>query len=306
VFDAKTVSMQEPSVRPLREQVGSIRSLLYVPASSERFLARAHERGADAIVLDLEDAVAPERKDDARARLATAVKAVGERGAVVFVRINSEPGRIRLDAEAACRAGAFGLFVAKSREARALAALEAFLDRIERDIGRTATCFVPMIEDPGAVLDARSIAAASGRVFALATGGEDLATALGAEPTPEVLRVPKLMVHLAAKAAGVRSFGLMRTVADYNDLAGIETAAREARMFGFDGATCVHPAVVPILNRAFSPSAAEIDRARALIAAFEAANTKGLGAFEFEGRMVDEPVVQRARALLARASAAKA
>ena len=152
---------------------------------------------------------------------------------------------------------------------------------------------VPMIEDPGAVLDARSIAAASARVFALITGSEDLATSLGAEPTPEVLRMPKLMVHFAAKAAGVRSFGLLRTVADYNDLAGIEKATREARAFGFDGATCVHPAVVPILNRGFSPSAAEIERARALIAASEAAAAQGLGAFAFEGRMADEPVVAR-------------
>jgi citrate lyase subunit beta/citryl-CoA lyase len=96
----------------------------------------------------------------------------------------------------------------------------------------------------------------------------------------------------------VRSLGLLRTVADYNDLEGIETSAREARMFGFDGASCVHPAVVPILNRAFSPSPEELDRARALIAAFEQATAGGRGAFAFEGRMVDEPVVQRARALL--------
>jgi citrate lyase subunit beta/citryl-CoA lyase len=151
------------------------------------------------------------------------------------------------------------------------------------------------------VLDARAISAATPRVFGLATGGEDLATALGAEPTPEVLRYPKLLVHLAAKAAGVRSFGLLRTVADYNDLEGIEKSAREARMFGFDGASCVHPAVVPILNRAFSPSPEEIEHARALIAAFEAAKAEGRGAFAFEGRMVDEPVVQRARALIDKA-----
>ena len=109
------------------------------------------------------------------------------------------------------------------------------------------------------------------------------------------------MVHYAAKAAGVLSFGLMRTVADYDDLVGMEKSAREARMFGFDGASCVHPTVVPILNRAFSPSAEELDRARRLIAEFERATANGQGAFAFEGKMVDEPVVQRARALLERA-----
>jgi citrate lyase subunit beta/citryl-CoA lyase len=275
-----------------------IRSLLYVPVSSERFLAKAHERGADAIILDLEDAVAPARKDAARARLGEAVALARRGGAVMFVRINSEPARIRLDAEAACRAGADGLLVPKVRAAGTIAALADFLGGIEQAIGRGAVSLVPMIEDPGAVLDARTIATASPRVFALMTGGEDLATALAAEPTPEVLRLPKLMVHLAAKAAGVRSFGLLRTVADYNDLEGIEQSAHEARRHGFDGASCVHPAVVPILNRAFWPTEAELDHARALIAAFDTAQAVGQGAFEFEGRMVDEPVVQRARALI--------
>jgi citrate lyase subunit beta / citryl-CoA lyase len=278
-----------------------IRSLLYVPASSERFLAKAHERGADAIILDLEDAVAPAQKDAARARLAEAIAMARRGGATIFVRINADPGRIRLDAEAACRAGADGLLVPKSRDAGAIAALGDFLGGVEQAIGRNAISLVPMIEDAGAVFAAPSIATASARVFALMTGGEDLATALGAEPTPEVLHLPKLLVHLAAKAAGVRSFGLLRTVADYNDLQGIEQSAYEARRHGFDGASCVHPAVVPILNRAFSATEAELDHARALIAAADKAQAAGLGAFEFEGRMVDEPVVRRARAFIEKA-----
>ena len=278
-----------------------IRSLLYVPVSSERFLAKAHERGADAIILDLEDAVAPSRKDAARGRLGAAVAMSRRGGATIFVRINSEPARIRLDAEAACWAGAAGLFVPKAREPRAVAALADFLDGIEQAVGRTAMSLVPMIEDPGAVLDARTIALASRRVFALVAGGEDLATALGAEPTPEVLHFPKMMVHFAAKAAGLLSFGLLRTVADYSDLDGIEKSAREARRYGFDGASCVHPAVVPILNRAFSLSPEELDRAKALVAAFDAASAAGHGAFAFEGHMVDEPVVRRARALIGKA-----
>jgi citrate lyase subunit beta/citryl-CoA lyase len=278
-----------------------IRSLLYVPVSSERFLAKAHERGADAIILDLEDAVAPAQKDAARARLAEAVKMVRRNGAAVFVRINAEAERIRLDAEAGCRAGADGLMVPKSRDPEDIAALTRFLDGVEHEARRTATLLVPMIEDAGAVLDARDIAGASPRVFALMTGGEDLATALDAEPTPDVLRVPKLLVHYAAKAVGVRSFGMLRTVADYNDLEGITQSAAEARRHGFDGATCVHPGVVPILNRAFSPSEAELAHAWALIAAAEKATSEGVGAFQFEGRMVDEPVVKRARALVGRA-----
>jgi citrate lyase subunit beta / citryl-CoA lyase len=277
-----------------------IRSLLYVPASSERFIAKAHEREADAIILDLEDAVVPAQKSAARARLATAVPSVGQRGAAVFVRINAEEELWRLDAEAAARAGASGLLVPKSREAGMLQELAAVLEKLERSTGRSRVALVPMIEDAGAVLDARAIASATPRVLGLVAGGEDLATALDAEPTPEVLYLPKLLVHLAAKAAGVRSFGLLRTVADYGDLAAVEKSAREARALGFDGASCVHPSVVPILNRAFSPSAEEVDRANRLIAAAEEAKARGEGALAFEGKMVDEPVVKRARALLER------
>ena len=277
-----------------------IRSLLYVPASSERFVAKAAERGADAIVLDLEDAVAPSEKIAARSKLGETVPTVGKNGAVVFVRINSEPERLRADAEAAVHAGAFGLLVPKSRDPKALRELAGWLAPLEK--GRKATALVPMIEDPGAVLDARAIATATPRVFAMLTGGEDLATALGGDPTPEVLTVPKLLVHYAAKAAGVLSWGLLRTVADYNDLTGIEKSAREARAHGIDGATCVHPAVVPVLNKAFSASAEELNHARRLVAAYEKAHASGLGAVEFEGKMIDEPVAQRARALLKRNS----
>jgi len=281
-----------------------IRSLLYVPASSERFVAKAHERGADAIILDLEDAVAPREKERARATLTEAVPSVGRNGAKVFVRINALSTGLALDdAQAACRAGAFGLFVAKVQGPSDLQKLDAELDRVERAHRREhPVVLVPMLEDPGAILDARAIAAASRRSFALVSGSEDLATALGGEPTPEVLRLPKLLVHLAAKAAGLRSFGMLRTVADFRDGEAVARSAREARTFGFDGASCIHPSVVPILNAAFSPSPEEIERARRMVAAFEVAKADGRGAFLFDGKMVDEPVVERARQLVARAS----
>jgi citrate lyase subunit beta/citryl-CoA lyase len=278
-----------------------IRSLLYVPTSSERFIAKAHERGADAIILDLEDSVASSEKEKARAGLAEAVPAVSRNGAKVFVRINSEADLMFADAEAACRAGAFGLFVPKTRNPNDLIRLDQYLDKIERGrLDPKKTLLVPMIEDPGAVLDARTLASATTRTFGLITGGEDLATAMGAEPTPEVLRFPKLLVHLAAKAAGVLSFGLLRSVADYRDLDGIKRAAKEARDFGFDGASCVHPSIIAILNETFAPSAEEIDRATRMIAAYEESLAAGQGACVFEGKMIDVPVVARARAMLAK------
>lgn len=278
-----------------------IRSLLYVPASSSRFIAKAHERGADAIILDLEDSVAPGEKEKARAGLAEAVPSVSRNGAKVFVRINSEEHRIFDDAEAACRAGAFGLFVTKASQASELKRLARHLDKVEKTLKRRQyTVFVPMIESPGAVLDARALATATPRVFGLITGSEDLATAMGAEPTPEVLRFPKLMVHFAAKASGVLSFGFLLSQAEFRDTEAIARAAREARSFGFDGGTCVHPSAIPILNEAFSPSVAEMDRAKRMIIAYEESLAAGKGACIFEGKMIDVAMVTRARALLAR------
>jgi citrate lyase subunit beta/citryl-CoA lyase len=277
-----------------------IRSLLYVPASAPRFVAKAHERGADAIILDLEDSVAVTEKDAARAALADAVPAVGRTGATVFVRVNSEPERLRADLEAACRAGAYGVLLPKSRDPAALQALATWLSGLEAEIGRGELRFMPVLEDPGAVFDARAIGMATPRNMALLTGGEDLATAMGAEPSPELLFLPKQLVNLAAKAAGLMSFGLLRTVADFQDIAGIAASAKQARALGFDGATCVHPAVVPILNAAFAPSESELETARRMIAANEVERAHGRGAFTFEGKMVDQPVVERARRLLAR------
>ncbi|RYE07140.1 MAG: CoA ester lyase [Hyphomicrobiales bacterium] len=254
-----------------------LRSLLYVPAHAERFLAKAHERGADAIILDLEDAVPEADKDAARNGLRESVKAVGRNGARVLVRINAGARR-RADADAAKAAGASAIVLAKAR-----------LDELD-DI---ALPVIAMLEDAASILDARAYAKHA-NVMGLLVGSEDLATSLGGEPTPEVLRFPKLLAHYAAKAEGKLSLGLLRSVADFKDLPAIEAAGREARAHGFDGATCVHPSVVPLLNVAFTPTAEEIAWAGRVIEAAKG----GEGAFTVDGRMVDAPVITRARRIL--------
>jgi len=273
-----------------------MRSLLYVPAHSDRFTAKAHERGADAIILDLEDSVPEEAKDLARDGLLEVVPAVGRGGAKVLVRINGGARQME-DAIAACRAGADALYVPKVESPETLAALAERLEREEAQSGRGETQLVALIEDIGAVLDARSIARGP-RLIALSLGGEDLALGLGAQPTPDVLRMPKLLVHYAAKERGLLSFGLLRSVADYSDRARIEVAAAEARDHGFDGATCVHPSVVPLLNAAFSPSAEQRLWAERVLKAGESAK----GAFQLDGQMIDAPILARARAILDRTS----
>ncbi len=274
-----------------------LRSLLYVPASSERFIAKAHERGADAIVIDLEDSVAHSEKQAARAGLPQSVSMAGRGGAKVFVRVNAEPELQKSDAEAACRAGAFGLFIAKASSPEQVRELAEHLGATERELGRDPLAFVALLEDAGAVLDARPIAACK-RVLGLVAGGEDIATSMGAESLPEVLRLPKLLVHLAAKAEGKLSFGTLTTVADYQQRDALEAAAREASRHGFDGATCIHPSAVPIMNAAFSPSEEKVAWARAVLDAAAGAAAEGKGAFLVGDRMVDAPIVERARRIL--------
>lgn len=266
-----------------------MRSLLYVPAHSERFISKAHERGADAIILDLEDSVPPEHKSGARTGLARAIQTVGQAGAQVFVRVNSGERQLA-DAVAACHAGAAGLVIPKVQQPQALAALAAELALIEAKLNRSPLRFIALLEDPGAVLSAAAIAKAP-RLVGLATGGEDLALSLGGRPTPAVLHLPKLMVHYAAKASGLLSLGLLRSVADYADLAAITAAVQEAREHGFDGATCVHPSAIPHLNEGFSPTPEELDWARRVLALAEGQT----GPFAMDGHMIDAPVVARAQ-----------
>ncbi|MBT1156974.1 CoA ester lyase [Aminobacter anthyllidis] len=273
-----------------------LRSLLYVPAHAERFVAKAHERGADAIILDLEDSVPVGSKLAARDALSAAVRHVGQAGARVFVRINADADLRFDDAAAAVLAGVTGLMVPKLAAVEDLDRLVAHLVPFEGE----QTPFIGLVEEPGAVLDARSLAAHP-RVIGLALGGEDFATAMGAEPTPEVLRFPKQLVHMAAKASDKLSFGLLRSIADYADIDGIRVATAEAKAFGFDGATCVHPSAIAVLNAGFSPTEAELDWARRVIAEAEKAERKSHGAFVFEGKMVDAPVIARAHAILAKA-----
>lgn len=275
-----------------------IRSFLYVPGSNERFIAKAHTRGADAIIIDLEDAVVEGEKTHARDALPKTVRRVGQAGAHVFVRVNHREDRLTVDAEAACRAGACGILIPKVSERATLESLDGVLRPHEAQLGRAPVVFMPLIEDARGVLAAQAIAAGP-RVMGLGLGAEDLATSMGARPTPEVLRLPKILVHLAAKAEGKRSFGLFRSVADYRDVEAIKAAIQEARMFGFDGATCIHPTIVGLLNAGFSATQEELQRALRLIWQAESKQHDGVGAFMFEGEFVDAPIVERARAILA-------
>ncbi|MCB9942592.1 MAG: CoA ester lyase [Geminicoccaceae bacterium] len=268
-----------------------LRSLLYVPAHVDRFVARAHERGADAVILDLEDSVPEAEKDAARASLATAAPHVAQSGVTVFVRVNATD-RLEADVRAAMAAGTDGVMLPKAVRA----------DSIDR-LPDGDFAVIAVVESADGLLAAREVAAHP-RVIALCLGGEDFATDTGAVPDPDVLRLPKLLLHYAAKAEGKISLGLLRSVAQFDDPADLAAAAAEASKFGFDGATCIHPKVVDVLNTAFTPSAEQIAHARRIVAAAETAAAEGRGALMLDGEFIDAPVVARHRAILARGNAA--
>jgi len=276
-----------------------LRSLLYVPADRERFVAGAAGRGADAVILDLEDGVAESAKPAARAALAAAVPQAGAAGARVFVRINSRLAHAAPDVEAAVRAGADGLFVPKTDDPQWPRLIAERAGEVERETGRPEgwTRLVPMIETLAGLDRRAAIAAATPRNLALVCGGEDLSAEIGAEPAAEVMRLAKLQILMAARAAGLVAFGLMGSLAGIDDLDALRRAAEEAARQGFEGASCIHPAQVAVLNRAFTPDEAAVEHARRVVAALQ----PGQGTAKVDGRMVDAPVVARARRVLARA-----
>jgi len=206
------------------------------------------------------------------------------------------------DVTAAVEAGADVILLPKAESASRVRLIAEAIEDAEQEFGaKSIVKMIVLLEDPAAVFDAQAIISASPRVVGASAGSEDLATVLEAEPLPETLRMAKQMVHMAAKGCGRFSFGLFGTVADYSDQDGICSLVAEARRHGFDGASCIHPSVVPLLNGGFSPSENEVRQAQRVIDALEKAEAAGLGAVSLDGKMIDKPVADRARLLLVRA-----
>src|SRR4051794_23091585 len=249
------------------------RSLLFVPAHVERFVAGAHKRHADAVILDLEDSVPLAQKPDARAVLPHSITSVSQQGAAAMVRVNHSLRALAQDLEAAVVPGLAALVLPKVESAafvREVADAVAELE-IERSLSSGSVRFVLQIETPAALFDLLSIGAAHSRIAAMTLGPEDLSAALGGTREPDALLGPNLAVLYAARAAGLLPLGFVGSIAAYSDLDAFRETARQARRLGFRGAMVVHPAQVPVLNEAFSPTSEEIAWARRVVAGDAAA-----------------------------------
>ena len=278
------------------------RSILYVPGNVPKFIDKAHERGADCVLVDLEDSVQPAQKPEARAMLAETMSKVARGGADVAVRIN-RPMRLAIaDIEAAVRPGLSALFVTKTESVQHLRLLDEAVTELEKERGLPVggIGFGAMIEHPRALAHIHDIAEHGPRVIAMMLGGEDFALETGSVPGDETLELPKRMVAFAAQAHGVPMIGILGTVADYSDPAAYKKSAERAQRFGFSGGTCIHPGLVTALNEAFTPTPKDVAHARKLIEADKQAQAEGRGSFSVDGKMIDIPVIDRARRLLQR------
>ncbi len=279
------------------------RSLLYVPATNERFARKAATSGADAVILDLEDSVPQSEKPRARALLEAHAALARAGGADIVVRINRPWRQAIADLEAAVIPGIAALKLPKVESAEHVAALAEIVAELEAERGlpQGTVRFIPMIETARGFFAAPAIAAAHPRNVALALGVEDFSASLGMEPHFEGLLYPKQWVAIAARAAGLMPLGFIGTVAEFQDLAGLRETLRRSRRLGFVAASAIHPVQIPLINEEYGPKPEEIARAERLIATYEAAEREGVGAIRFEGKMIDVPVAQRARAFLRRA-----
>ena len=283
------------------------RSSLILPVNVPRFVERAYARGADAIVLDLEDSVPAPEKASARKLVRDSFTLAGRGGPEVLVRVNNEPGLLADDIDAALHPGLDGLAIPKAESAAQIRDIVAQIDHLERARGVTAghVRLSLAIETPRGLLAVEEIARSSDRIATMSIGVEDYCLELGVEPSADGLELlyPVARLVTVCKAVGVQPTGLVGSIAGFRDLATFEHAALRARQLGSEGAGCIHPDQVTVLNRVFTPDPARVEHARRVVEAFEDGVRRGTASVNLDGKMVDVPVYKRAQAVLARARA---
>ncbi|HYH20559.1 MAG TPA: CoA ester lyase [Azospirillum sp.] len=277
------------------------RSVLYMPGSNARALEKGRTLPADALILDLEDAVAPDAKAEARATIEAAIAASGYGGRELVVRVNalSTPWGYD-DLAMAAASGADAVLLPKVESADAVRQAEAVLRAHGAPEGQRIWC---MMETPMAMLNVREIAGASAKLGALVMGTSDLAKDLHAAHTRD--RLP-MITSLGLCLLAARAYGLAILDGVHLDLAddeGFEHACRQGLELGFDGKTLIHPKTLAVCNVVFAPSAEEVAFSRRIIAAHAAAVAEGKGVLLVDGKLIENLHVENARRLVAMAEA---
>jgi citrate lyase subunit beta / citryl-CoA lyase len=281
-----------------------LRSLLFVPGDSEKKIAKAANVGADVLVFDLEDSVAAARKAEARVMVRAHLDANRvERSSQFYVRINPlESGEWMADLEAVMGGAPDGIMLPKALHARDIHTLSARLDRLEGEAGRTK--IIPVAtEVPAAIFNLGSYAEAGPRLAGITWGAEDLSSAVGASSSRDAdghwtapYSLARSLCLFAAAAADVAPIDTLHS--DFRDDAGLARVAANASRDGFVGMLAIHPAQVPIINAAFTPTPEEIAHAEAVVAVF--ATNPNVGVASLDGKMLDRPHLLQAQKVLAR------
>ena len=273
------------------------RSVLYMPGSNARALEKAKTLPADALILDLEDAVAPDAKDMARAQVCEAVKAKGFGKREVAIRVNAlSTAWGEADLAAAAAAGPDAILIPKVSTAGELAA-------IEQRLGNARVALWAMVETPLAILNIASIAAAGGRLACFVMGTNDLIKEFRGKHTEDR---QNLSAALSLSVAAARAFGLGVIDGVYNDIQnadGFIASCRQGLSFGFDGKTLIHPSQIEPCNQVFAPSEEDVEAARKILAAFALPENRNKGAIALDGRMVELLHAEIARQTVALADA---
>ena len=278
------------------------RSLLFVPAGSERYLSSALRGGADVIQVDLEDAIAPGQKETARHSARAFVEHIATAGRVAAVRINVEEPLLDEDLRAVVHPGLAALTIPKVDTAGMLAGIDNAVTRLESERGLPpgGIRLIAQIESARGVLNARPIAGATPRLAAMGIGMEDLIADVGGVVDADALFFPSMQTLYAAREAGIVPLGYLGSIAEYRDTQRFRQWVCRAKGLGFEGGFCIHPNQVDILNQELRPAPDEVRAAEELAAAFKQQASRGVGAFVHGGKMVDAPVVERAQRVLRR------
>jgi len=278
-----------------------IRSWMFVPGHRQRMIDKSLGLNADAIMLDIEDGVAPDEKDTARQNIAESLGRAKTPGSPArYVRINAiGHARMNADLEAVVRPGLEGLVCPKVDTPEEIQQIEAILNHQEpmNKLDKGSVRLLIAIESPKGLLNAPAIAAASSRITGIIFGAEDFGREIGLPAVREGeardLIYARSAIVIAAAAAHVQAVDGVWV--DLNDSAGLLGFAKQSRQLGFSGMSCIHPSQIDAINAAFSPTAEEIDYCRKVLQAFEEANARGDGSIALGGQLIDRPIVERAR-----------
>ena len=280
------------------------RSMLFLPGSTPNKIINGDSMGADAVILDLEDAVSPDEKDAARILVRHAIKSLGFPGVEIIIRINSiDTDYWKADLDEVIPLKPALIMPPKTSCAADVLAVDAYISELEDKLGfeRNTVKLIPLIETALGVENAFQIASATKRVAALFLGGEDLTADLRCKRTKEGNEINYARTRLvcAARAAGVDVYDTPFT--DVNDDEGIWTDAEYAKSLGFTGKSAISPRHVSVINSVFSPSQKDIDYAYEVMEAIRLAKEQGRGVISLRGKMIDAPIVARAQQTIAAA-----